>query len=524
MTLLRELKTDLTVEKQILTSFIVSDELLHQFFKITKIEYFESSYIREVVSWILQYYAKHQESPRTYIQSIFDYKTAEGQVSEVQSRLIEQLLTELSTQFEAQNEVNVEYYSEIIEKYFKKREIQLTTDHVKYLLNEDRVEEAELQLVGYNKIARVTSDFINPLEEGSIKKTFEERQSDFFRFPGALGNFLGEFERGWLIGLSGPFKRGKTWYAQEFGVQGILSFRNVLFFSLEMSERQMNERLYKRLTVTGDIRKTYEFPIFDCKHNQTGTCTRPERQNREVLYNDEKLWNIIPPPFRRYRDYMPCSFCRDNGELEQFYYPAVWYEPRRRPEYEERRISTKLRNLRMYLPYIRYKCYPRFSANVADLKRDIQMIEYLHDFIPDIIIVDYADILKPEDKMGDGFEKEDRTWIALSQMAMERNALVVTPTQVTKAGQDAKQQGIKHQARWVGKLGHVDAMLALNQTEKEQKKGLMRVSILAHRHKKFSPSHNCYVLQNLDLGQPHLDSQEQAYDDESLGEEEDEMG
>lgn len=142
------------------------------------------------------------------------------------------------------------------------------------------------------------------------------------------------------------------------------------------------------------------------------------------------------------------------------------------------------------------------------------MIEYLHDFIPDIIVVDYADILKPEDRTGDGFEKEDRTWIALSQMAMERNALVVAPTQVTKAGQEAKQQAIKHQARWVGKLGHVDVMLALNQTEKEQRKGLMRVSILAHRHKKFSPSHNCYVLQNLDLGQPHLDSEEELFEGE----------
>lgn len=510
--LLKEIKTDVTIEKQILTGFIVSDELLHQFINIIKIEYFESTYIREVIKWVLDYYRKHEESPKTYIQSIFDYKVADKKVDQPQSRMIEQLLTELSSKFEVQNEVNVNYYAEIIEEYFKKRELQITVDHVKHLLDEDRIKDAELVVMEYSKVARTLEDFINPLEEDAIRRTFDERHSDFLKFPGALGDFLGELERGWLIGLSGPFKRGKTWYAQEFAIQSMLSFRKVLFFSLEMSEKQMNERLYKRLTVTGDEKKTYKFPIFDCKHNQTGTCLRPDRENRETLFEDEESWTNLPPVFSIRNPYRACSFCREDEALTQRYSPAMWYETRKRPKYDERRISLKLRNLKMYLPYIRYKCYPRFSANVGDLKRDVQMIEYLHDFVPDVIIVDYADILKPEDRVGDGFEKEDRTWIALSQLAMERNALVVSPTQVTKAGQDATQITAKHAARWVGKLGHVDVMLALNQTEKEQDKGLMRISIMAHRHKKFNHTHNCYVLQNLDLGQPHLDSEIQRYD------------
>jgi hypothetical protein len=518
--LLKEIKADVTIEKQILTGFIVSNELLHQFVNIIKTEYFESSYIREVIKWVLDYYRKHEESPKTYIQSIFDYKVAEKKIDEPQNRLIEQLLTELSSQFEGQSEVNINYYAEIIEEYFKKRELQITVEHVKHLLDEDRVKDAELVVMEYSKVARTLEDFINPLEQESIKRTFDERNSDFFKFPGALGDFLGEYERGWLIGISGPFKRGKTWYAQEFGVQSILSFRKVLFFSLEMSEKQMNERLYKRLTVTGDSKRTHRFPIFDCKHNQTGTCSRPDRENRETLFEDEESWSNLPPTFRVSNPYRPCTFCRDNQELNQMYYPAIWYEAKKRPKYGERRISLKLRNLKMYLPYIRYKCYPRFSANVSDLKRDVQMIEYLHDFVPDVIIVDYADILKPEDRVGEGFEKEDRTWIALSQLAMERNALVVSPTQVTKAGQDATQLTARHSARWVGKLGHVDAMIALNQTEKEQDKGLMRISYMAHRHKKFNHLHNCFVLQNLDLGQPHLDSEIQRYEENVENEDE----
>jgi replicative DNA helicase len=521
--MLREFKTETTVEKQVLTAFIVSNDLLHDFADMTKPEYFESSYIREVVRWTLDYYRKHQEAPRTYIQQIFDYKVADKKIEAPHAHLIEQLLTELSTQFEVQNDVNVEYHAEIIEGYFKKRELEITLNHVRSLIDEDRVDDAEVTMVGYSKIARTFEDFVNPFDEDVIRQTFEERNNDFFSFPGQLGEFLGGFERGWLVGLSGPFKRGKTWYAQEFAVQAMLSFRKVMFFSLEMSKKQMNERLYKRLTATGDEAGAYQYPIFDCKYNQTNRCMRPERENRMGLNQafEEGEWEEIPPDFIPNSPYQVCTACRRSPDLDNLYFPAVWYEQRRRPEYDERRIALKLKNLQMYFPYLQYKCYPRFSANVEDIKRDLKMIEYLHNFIPDVIVVDYADILRPEDGLIDGFQKEDRTWIALSQLAMERNCLVVTPTQVTKAGQDATQVGVKHQARWVGKLGHVDAMMALNQTEKEQNKGIMRISQIAHRHEKFSPSHNCIVLQNLDLGQPHLDSEIQRYEEQTNDEDED---
>ncbi len=511
--LLKEFKTETTVEKQILTAFIVSDELLHQFADITKYEYFESHYIREVIKWVVEYYLKHERAPRTYIQQIYDYKVADGKVEAPAAQLIEQLLIELSTQFEVQNEVNVEYHAEIIEEHYRARELELLANHVLNLVSEGRSKDAELLVTGHNKVARSLERFINPFDEDTIRKTFEERANDFFNFPGQLGTFLSHFERGWLVGLSGPFKRGKTWYAQEFAVQSMLSFRNVMFFSLEMSERQMNERLYKRLTVLGDEARTYNLPIFDCKYNQENSCTRPERVCRTGLFEENESWSSIPPHYNPDIDYQTCTECRHNGQLDRFYFPAVWYEQVKRPAYDERRIALKLRNMQMYFPYLKYKCYPRFSANVSDIRRDLKMVEYLHDFIPDVIVIDYADILKPEDGIEEGFQKEDRTWIALSQLAMERNCLVVTPTQVTKAGQDARQQSAKHQARWVGKLGHVDVMLALNQTEVEQNKGIMRISQIAHRHEKFTPSLNCIVLQNLDLGQPHLDSEIQRFEE-----------
>ena len=127
--------------------------------------------------------------------------------------------------------------------------------------------------------------------------------------------------------------------------------------------------------------------------------------------------------------------------------------------------------------------------------------------MPDIIIVDYADILKPEPGSPlEGHEKEDRSWIALSQIAGEKKALVITPTQVTKDGLDTYILRTKHTARWSGKLGHVDMMLTINQTEEEKRCGVMRVAIMEHRHAEFFETNCCTVLQNLKTAQVHLDS------------------
>ena len=62
-------------------------------------------------------------------------------------------------------------------------------------------------------------------------------------------------------------------------------------------------------------------------------------------------------------------------------------------------------------------------------------------------------------------------------------------------------------AQWIGILAHVDAMFSMNQTPEEKRKGVMRIGKIAHRHEDFDTDQDCYVLQALELGQFHLDSQ-----------------
>jgi len=214
----------------------------------------------------------------------------------------------------------------------------------------------------------------------------------------------------------------------------------------------------------------------------------------------------IPEEYNENDEYVPCTACRGDGTAN--YEISTWFETLEVPPFNVSTVGDTLTAWqRNYNNYLRVKIYPRFSASVADIKRDLDLLEQLEGFVPDIILIDYADILKPEDDRSIGVDKEDRTWIALSQLGAERHALVVVPTQVTKSGQDAETLGVEHTAKWVGKLAHVDAMFFINQTEDEKKAGVMRMGTMMHRHLEFNQKDTVTLLQKLMVGQANLDSE-----------------
>lgn len=505
--LLREFKTDITIEKQILTAMIVSDKFMKELGSMIEPVFFENNYIKTITEWILIYYKAHEEAPKGVIKSIYDTKVYRKEIDKKQKKLIGDLLEELSSLFENQESFNHEYYIRTAEEYFEKRNLTLTAQSILHLVDANEINEAKNTLNNHHKIARNISGIFNPFDDNEIDQTFVEDGTEFFIFPGAWGEYCGVLERGHLVGISGPFKRGKTWIVQEFVVHAMLQMRKTLFVSLEMSKKQIKQRLYKRLTVTTN-QETYTLPVFDCTWNQRDICELVERvdngfggpivddKNRTLRYNKDQ-----------FDGYKVCTFCRNNPNMRGNYHPSIWYEEIIRPEYEHPYIYKKLKSFKLYKQFIRYKTFPRFDANVEDIMRLIDTLENSEQFVPDVIIIDYPDILKPEDERNVGYDKEDRTWIALARLASKRNALVVVPTQVNKEGQTAKSLKAKHQAKWVGKLAHVDAMYTLNQTPYEKRRGIMRFGTMAHRHKDFDENQDVTILQNLAFGQAHLDSE-----------------
>ena len=504
MPILNRKKVSTNIEKRIVTGLIVSKEYLQEVYQLIDLSYFQNSYTAKIAEWCLDHYSYYEEAPFATIQDIFNLE--KPKLQEEDSELISFLLSDISKKYQLGDGINVPYLIDNTVDFCKTRELEITAGNIQVLLGRGDIAGAEEQVSNYRNVQRLTSNWVNPFDEEEIYKTFLEMDTDFFKFPGVLGDFVGPLERGWLIGLSGAFKAGKTWFAQEFGVIGLLNGLRVAFFSLEMNEKQMKERLYRRFTAAGDKAGEHLYPVFDCRNNQDGTCNLPRRTQLLTLVDADGN----KPSFDKDNPYRVCAVCRElkvgNGREE--YQGSTWFEVLERPEFSAYESEHVMRAFRKQYGHLyRMKAYPRFAANITDIKTDLDLLELTDGFIPDLIIVDYADILKPEDRAVSGIEKEDRSWIALSQLASERHALVVTPTQVKIDALGADRIRETHMARWVGKLGHVDVMMTLNQKEDEKPLGIARIGILAHRHGEFHPGATVSILQKIKLGQVHLDSE-----------------
>jgi hypothetical protein len=490
-------KVDLTIEKKIATASIISTKFLKEIKLVFDPEYLRNSYVKTICFWCLQYYEEYEKSPGIHIQDIFHLE--KEQLQKENADIIEAFLNHLSERYEEDQGINEDYVLDSAIAYFKKRELEIRASNITKLLEKNRVDEAEDQIMKYKKVAKLTSGWSDPFDIKSITKVFDEKEEGVFRFPGQLGDMLGSWKRNWVVCILGSFKRGKTFTMVDIAVLSLLSKNKVVFISLEMQEEDVNERIYKRIVASGNSEELI-YPVFDCLYNQTGDCTDKKRKNKVPLIGEEGT----KPEFHKDLKYRPCSVCRgqENYSLE------TWFEILKRPLFSQKNVIKSLNSFaKMYGKNLKVKVYPKFSANISDIKRDLDVLEQTEDFIPDIIIVDYAGILKPEDKGSKKIDAIDDTWKTLGQLAGERHCLVITAWQGNRGAIYKKSMDQESVSEWIGIIGHVDIMLTLNQTKEEKRNKQMRIGLIAHRHKDFYEEENCLILQQIEAGQTDLDSE-----------------
>lgn len=495
---------DTTIESNLVTASITSTHFLEQIYPMYSPQYMRNVYAKTLMKWSLDYFEEFGEAPKQHIQSIFDIE--KGKMDDAETEIIQTFLKTLSKNYVDDQGINDDYVISQTMPYFRKREIEIRVENAQKLIDVGKIDAAEEELFHMKKIVLQTSNWSNPFEQEKIYEVFDESQKGVFRFPGALGDMFGDLERGWLIAFLAPFKRGKTWLLQEAVVIGAILGLKCVFVSLEMKHKNINERLYKRISAYGDEGKTdHAVPVFDCRKNQIDVCTKALRTNFTGLYDGEGDL----PEFTADLDYRPCCVCKDKKGEQEDYVLATWFETMVKPEFTLKNVSKKMRSFsKFYGDNIRVICYPRFSASVSDLERDLDILEQTDGFVPDIIAADYADIFKPEGR-GNGSELRsgiDEIWKNLAAMAARRSALTFSASQGNRGSLYKENLDQSDLAEWIGKLAHVDKFASVNQSLDEKRRGIIRIGMLADRHKEFHEKDQTMLLQALSLGQVHLDS------------------
>jgi replicative DNA helicase len=494
---------DSTIERQIILAMILSKRYLSQVvsaIRDSEFECFVNDYARTVARWVVDYYDQYKKAPEFEIERI--YAINKPSLSKEEAELISSFLTRLSNEYVEGQTINEEYIFDNTKEYFERRNLVLKANKVLSLVDMNNVPEAKMVFEKKTLLGKAQGRQ-SVFTWEAFHNAYDNHTSTVFTLPGALGSMIGDVQRGWLVGILGAFKRGKSFTMQEFALAALTQRRKVVFYSLEMSMADLHKRFYTRITGGGDNREgTFFFPVFDCLKNQTGVCTSPLRKNQIVLRNSAKdELKYIP-------EYSPCEACRK--ENPQDFLADTYFKKIELKKKSHKKMFKEIQSFEtMYGDNIQFQVYPRFAASVDDIREDLDMLENQDDFIPDVIVVDYADILKPGRSLYKGEPRHaiDDIWKNLAGLAAERHCVVITASQGNRGSLKKYQMEGSDLAEWIGKLAHVDVFLALNQTPEEKDIGIIRFNILAHRHKEFNPLDEVIVLQHMKTGQAHLDSE-----------------
>lgn len=500
----RKRLTNADIEKTILIGLVTSSRVLDAVQPLAEPELFQLDVSRIISKWCFDYYDQYKTPPAESLEAIF--QAEKSSLKESDQQLVSEFLRTLSKEF-VSNPPNEEYVAtQAVDFLRRQRLLNLSKEMQGILELGGNTNKVEALISSYRQVSNgvpIAKDMFDP---AFITTIFDSQETPLMEFSGALGKFIGPLRRGYLFGLMGPMKRGKTTWLMRFATQAMMQRLRVAFFSLEMTAEQMGLRFLQHFAAMGKPSKVeeqeYTIPSMDCRLNQENECTSAVRTCR------------VPIPeggtFRTGQAYIPCSACRYENRTP--FVPLIYYVKETRPALT--RASAKSLNDQFLIQFgpslLQLIGFPAYSATLKDIEAELNVMEF-QGFIPDVVIIDYPDILAPEDLRADKIDQINQNWMRLKAISQTRRCLVYAPTQGSR--QSFKKALIDPtDVPWdIRKLAHVDLMVGLNQTVYEKKDQITRLNIIAHRWEEFHP-HRVYVaLQQLKIAQPELDGYTRMY-------------
>ena len=508
------------IERKIVIGMILSTEYLKQAVDLIDTKWVQSKEARILMTWVLDYFKKYQKAPGTDIQDIYLEKLRLNKIQKKQAELIEFILADLSDHAEEQN-LNIEYLIDQTELYGKACKINLYADQVKEAVEQGQILEAEHMLVGFTPVEHLKSNAVVPL--GNIeqrKKAFESFGNPLINYPGAYGQLINHYmvPESFVVYL-GQNKGGKSFHLMDAAMRAAKQGKQVAFFQAgDMSAAQQERRQAIYLAQKSDLQKYCEpllIPILDCTKNQNGICDKKERQDSRQECPFEKMeakkikqditFIEILNAFKEYPDHVPCYNClrTKNHSFDG----TLWYKQRNRVEplhWKEIHKLLEKKYLNM-MNRIRLITYSSEALTMSKINAELDILEK-GGFFPSVVIVDYLDLVAPDyDTLGlKPRDQENKKWQRARRISQDRKCLFLSASQSDAEGFDKRFLTKKNFSEDRRKLDHVTAMLGLNMTVEEKKKGIMRVNDIVARDTE--GANWCYITHRLQIGRPLINS------------------
>lgn len=412
---------------------------------------FTSQVYRDILERVYNYIDSFKKPPKEHLADLLEDVL---QQSTPQSQLYEQIILAV---YELKDTINEEYVLSQLNTFIRQQRLKVGVVQATQFIAEGDLDQAESilesALKGHLQLFRpgvTLQDVLKDMRSGTDAVEFVSLgipELDKRRIgPTRKELFL-------LIAATGM---GKSWGLGHIAKRAMMQRLKVCVITLEMSEKLWGSRLLQSL-----------FAV--------------TKREGEILYSKlerDTLGRLISIDRAKLRKVM--SFTDDRTF---------------------KRVAKKLDDFGGRLDlYIRE--FPTRSINVHGVRAYLDSLERMHKFTPDLLILDYADLLKVDPK---NYRLElSVLYQDLRGLAVERNMMLATASQANREGAGARVVLATHTAEDFSKIGTADCAVTYSQTGAEKSLGLARLFLSKGRNEE--DKFTVLITQTYATGQFCLDS------------------
>ncbi len=454
-----------SLQENIIILLTFNTEASKIIFNTIKPELFGNTYYRNIASKAISYIASFNEAPKEHIADLLEYELNNEKTKDIYTQILQSV-------YENKDSVNKEYIIDALEKFIRQQNLKIAVrdavealqrndfDNVEFILDKARKKNQTLFDPGvfiFNDVENTLSPIYKEDEDVILTGIKELDRMEICPAPKELFT---------LVGRSGA---GKTWFLIHLGKMALLQRKKILHISLELSEERLKARYLQALF---GVALRYE-----------------DIQNQNAFFKTDRFGCFNDVDFR------------DIKNLKTF---------------KDKDINVYLRNEldKVSIPKrMVIREFPTGSLTINQLVTYLDNLESFYNFIPDIILLDYLDLMSIDaDKLRVDLGK---TAVDLRGIAVERNLAMVTVAQTNRAGEGRQVLTRKHLAEDFSKVRISDNLITYNQVvDLEQEKGYARLFVDKARNTRTGDI--VLISQNYSIGQfclnsCHLDSKGDKY-------------
>ncbi len=128
------------------------------------------------------------------------------------------------------------------------------------------------------------------------------------------------------------------------------------------------------------------------------------------------------------------------------------------------------------------KEYPTGYATINTIKAHLTSLKRVHNFVPDVIMIDYADIMRPLVHYGEKRHTLTALYESIRGLAVEMCLPIWTATQTNRMAIDKEEMDLSHIGEALGKAATADVIIGVTRTKQNKADKRARFHVIKNRN------------------------------------------